>query len=88
MVARQVVLDPARPTWLHLDLDVLDERALPAVTYLQPLGLDWDEFMELVGLLVSAEGLVGVSVADFNPDLDPGGEHARRVVDALTTLLA
>ena len=36
-----------RPAWLHLDLDVLDERALPAVSYPQPLGPDW----ELVALV-------------------------------------
>jgi arginase len=29
-----------RPAWLHLDLDVLDECALPGVSYPQPLGLD------------------------------------------------
>jgi arginase len=26
--------------WLHLDLDALDEAALPAVSYPQPHGLD------------------------------------------------
>jgi arginase len=88
VVARQVVLGAARPTWLHVDLDVLDEQALPAVTYAQPLGLNWDEFVELVRPLVWAEGLLGISVADFNPDLDPGGKHARRVINSLATLMA
>jgi arginase len=40
-----------------------------------------------VGPLAAADGLVGVSVADFNPDLDPDGEHSRRVVDALGAVL-
>ena len=71
------------PAWLHLDLDVLDETALPAVTYPQPLGLDWDELVALARPLAAAPNLAGVSVADFNPDRDPDGEHAARVVDAL-----
>jgi arginase len=63
------------PAWLHLDLDVLDESALPAVSYPQPLGLDWDELVALARPLAATPGLLGVSVADFNPDLDPGGVH-------------
>jgi arginase len=75
-----------RPTWLHLDLDVLDEGALPAVTYPQSLGLDWDELVGLVGPLVAAPNLLGVSVADFNPDRDADGRHAARIVEALGSL--
>jgi arginase len=77
-----------RPAWLHLDLDVLDETALPAVSYPQPLGLDWDELAALAGPLAAAPNLIGVSVADFNPDRDPEGAHARRVVELLGALLA
>jgi arginase len=76
-----------RPAWLHLDLDVLDEQALPAVTYAAPLGLEWDEFVALGRPLAAASNLLGVSVADFNPDKDADGAHAARVVDALVALL-
>jgi arginase len=76
-----------RPAWLHLDLDVLDETALPAVSYPQPLGLDWDELAALAAPLVSAPNLIGISVADFNPDGDPDGSYAKRVVELLATLL-
>jgi arginase len=74
------------PAWLHIDLDVLDEEVLPAVSYPQSLGLDWDELVALVRPLVDAPNLLGVSVADFNPDKDPDGTHAARVVDALGSL--
>jgi arginase family enzyme len=75
-----------RPAWLHLDLDVLDQSVLPAVSYPQALGLDWDELVALIRPLVAAPNLVGVSVADFNPDSDLDGNHAVRVVDALESL--
>jgi arginase len=76
-----------RAAWLHLDLDVLDEAALPAVSYPQPLGLDWEELVELARPLAAAPDLVGVSVADYNPERDPTGAHARAVVAALERLL-
>ena len=74
------------PAWLHIDLDVLDEGVLPAVSYPQPLGLDWDELVALVRPLVAASNLLGVSVADFNPDRDADGTHASRVVEALESI--
>jgi arginase len=76
----------ASPAWLHLDLDVLDESVLPAVSYPQPLGLDWDEFLGLARPLVSAPNIAGISIADFNPDRDPNGTHAARIVEALASL--
>lgn len=72
-----------QPAWLHLDLDALDSEELPAVTYTQPQGLFWDELVELVRPLLTAPSLVGISLADFEPDRDPGADHARRVVEAL-----
>jgi arginase len=77
-----------RPAWLHLDLDVLDESVLPAVSYPQPLGLDWDELVALVRPLVAAPNLLGASVADFNPDRDINSIHAARVVQALESICA
>jgi arginase family enzyme len=75
------------PAWLHIDLDVLDETALSAVSYPQPRGIDWAQLAELSAPLAAAPNLIGVSIADFNPDRDPDGAQARRVVDALVALL-
>ena len=76
-----------RPAWLHLDLDVLDQSVMPAVSYPQPLGLDWNELVALARPLVAAPNLLGVSVADFNPDRDSDGTHATGVVEKLALLL-
>jgi arginase len=73
--------------WLHLDLDVLDEAALPAVTYPQPDGPGWDGLAELVGPLVSSDALIGLDVTDFNPDRDPDGAYAARIVELLASVL-
>lgn len=77
-----------RPVWLHLDLDVLDADVLPAVSYPQAEGLDWEELIALTRPLAAAPTLLGISLADFNPDRDPGGTHAKRVVAGLTRILS
>jgi arginase len=73
--------------WLHLDLDSLDERALPAVSYPQAGGLGWDELEALLAPMLAA-GVLGASVADLNSDLDPDGVYAARVCELLGDLLA
>ncbi|MDR9372508.1 arginase family protein, partial [Conexibacter sp. JD483] len=74
--------------WLHLDLDVLDERELPAVSYPQPQGLSWGELEQLLEPLTASPALIGLSASDLRADLDPDGAHARRVVELLGRLLA
>jgi len=75
------------PMWLHLDVDVLDPADMPAVTYPQGGGPDLDQLAVLLAPLAASPNLVGVSVADFRPDLDPDGHHAARLVDLLDRVL-
>jgi arginase len=87
---KALVTDPARetsravtslavPWWFHVDLDVLATEALPAVDYVQPGGLSWDDLDEVAEVALGA-GPVGWDVTIYNPDLDPTREHARRIV--------
>ena len=46
--AAQRLAADGRRFWIHLDLDVLDERAMPATDYLMPGGLQWDELAALM----------------------------------------
>ncbi|MET8232128.1 arginase family protein [Micromonospora sp. NPDC005298] len=75
------------PAWLHLDLDAVDPRDLPAVTYPEPDGLRWPDLIALVTPLARADRLLGMSVADLNVDEDPDGRHTRRVVEVLAQVL-
>lgn len=88
--ARQAEAVPASAcdgVWLHLDVDVLDPGWLPAVTYPQPGGPDGDQLARLLTPLGRSPRLLGVSVADYRPDLDPDGRHARRLVELLDAVL-
>lgn len=73
--------------WLHLDLDVLDQEALPAVSYPQPGGLSWDELAELLASLIASERLAGMSVADLQAELDPDLAYAQHVIELLAAHL-
>ena len=52
--------------WLHIDLDVLDAEAMPAVSYPLAEGLDWDELEALLAPL-----LARVSAASASPTSTP-----------------
>jgi arginase len=76
----------ARPVWLHVDLDVLDQDVFPATDYLVPGGLDWDALVDLVMPLVRSPDLVGWSLACYNPEKDVDGRDGRAIVTAIERL--
>lgn len=73
--------------WLHVDLDVLSTESLSAVDYRLPGGIDWDQLTEFTRRLLAAPGVIGWDVTIYNPDLDPDGEGARRIVRYLADSL-
>ena len=68
-----------RGYWVHLDVDVLDQDALPATDYLSPGGLGWDELADLLGPLVSGPRCAGLNVTCLNPEKDPAGASTARL---------
>jgi arginase len=73
--------------WIHLDVDVLDEQAMPATDYLMPGGLEWDELAELLGPLCASPAVAGLSIGCVNPEKDPGGRLTRRTSDLVANAL-
>ncbi|WOX23088.1 arginase family protein [Streptomyces solicathayae] len=73
--------------WLHLDLDVLDERVLPAVDSPGRPGLDFSQLAELVSTLAATGRVVGLDVAIYDPELDPDSAYAAPLVDCLASAL-
>ncbi|MFF8933624.1 arginase family protein [Streptomyces paradoxus] len=69
--------------WVHLDVDVLDDAVMPAVDYRQPDGLTWQELETVLRTALSGGGAVGLTVAIFNPRLDPAGTIARHLAACL-----
>ncbi len=69
--------------WLHIDVDILDPACMPAVDSPAPGGL---APAELTGLLAAlAPRASGAQVTVFDPDHDPGGQHAALLASILAT---
>ncbi|MBC7924992.1 MAG: arginase family protein [Bryobacteraceae bacterium] len=69
--------------WIHLDADVLDDAAMPAVDYRLPGGLSVLELVEVLQLAVGTGKAVGLEVTIFNPRLDETGALGARFADAI-----
>jgi arginase len=74
--------------WLHIDLDVLSTKSLPAVDYQQPGGLSWKQLEELARTAMFSGNVLGCNVTIYNPDLDPSSRFAKRIVKFLSAMLA
>jgi arginase len=73
--------------WIHLDVDILDERAMPATDYLMPDGLEWDELAELLGPLCASPAVAGLSIGCVNPEKDADGSLVQRTADLVVGAL-
>jgi arginase len=82
-VLATVAASPLDGYWLHLDVDILDPAIMPAVDSPAPGGLAPAELAALLAAL--APRASGAQVTVFDPDLDPGGQHAALLASILAT---
>jgi arginase len=90
-VAREAVehvLQAAPAWWLHTDLDVLAQDIFTAGRVPddedEPGGLDWQQLTELTLAALACGGCAGWSIAIYDPEQDPDGTEARRIVQYVT----
>jgi arginase len=77
-----------REFMLHLDLDVIAQEEFPAVNVPDSGGLSFSEVRSSFVEFVKQKNLLGLDIAQYNPDKDPDGSAARKVVDLLADALA
>ena len=68
---------------LHLDTDIISQEEFPAVNVPGSGGLSFDEVRQSLGEILSQKTLLALDVAQYNPDRDPGGASAQKLVDLL-----
>lgn len=73
--------------WIHVDVDVLDPRVMPAVDSPEPGGPDIEELAALVRPLVEHPGALGLELTIYDPALDVDGECAARLIEFLELIL-
>jgi arginase len=73
---------------LHLDLDVIAQEDFPAVYMPASGGLRFDEVRAALAEFVRHKNLLGLDVAEYNPDKDPDGTCAKKIIDLLVEALS
>jgi arginase len=73
---------------VHLDLDVIAQQDFPAVVVPGDGGLRFDDVRVALNEFVLHKNLIGLDVAQFNPDKDADGASAKKVVDLLVETLS
>jgi arginase len=73
---------------LHLDLDVLSQEDFPPVNVPASGGLSFDAVRDALREFARSKNLLGLDVAQYNPDKDPDGANAKKIVDLLVEALA
>ncbi len=78
----------AREFVLHLDIDVVAEEDFPAVNVPGSGGLRFEDVRASFTEFVKHKNLLGLDVAQYNPDKDPDGSGAKKLVDLLVEALS
>ena len=78
----------AREFVLHLDVDVIAQEDFPAVNVPGSRGLRFDDVRTSFIEFVKHKNLLGLDVAQYNPDKDTDGGGARKLIDLLVEALS
>jgi arginase len=78
----------AREFVLHLDTDVIAQEEFPAVNVPGSGGLRFDDVRAAFNEFARHKNLLGLDVTQYNPDKDPDGSGAKKIVDLLVDALA
>jgi arginase len=73
---------------LHVDTDIIAQEEFPAVNVPGSGGLSFEEVRLSLREILSQKTLLGFDVAQYNPDLDPDGSGAQKLVGLLVDGLA
>ena len=81
------LLEECAGYWVHLDVDVLDPAAMPAVDAPTTGGIAYLELENLLRGLVVSPDCIGIEVTVFDPDFDLDGVYAQDLVNTLVSVL-
>jgi arginase len=74
--------------WIHVDVDVLDPKIMPAVDSLDPGGMQFSELEEVLTVALASPRALGMELTIYDPDLDPDGHLAEQLVATLERAFA
>jgi arginase len=78
----------AREFMLHLDLDVIAQEEFPATNVPGSGGLSFAETQAALAEFAKHKNLLGLDIAQYNPEKDPDGSGAKKVIELLAEVLS
>jgi arginase len=73
---------------LHLDTDAIAQEEFPAVNVPGSGGLSYEDVRVSLTEFAKSKNLVGLDVAQYNPDRDPDGSTGKKLIDLLVEALS
>ncbi len=73
---------------LHLDVDVIAQEEFPAVNVPGSGGMSLADVQSALTEFAKQKNLLGLDVAQYNPDKDPDGSGASKLIELLAEVLA
>lgn len=80
--------DRADVIMVHLDVDSIDPRMFPLANVPNYTGVSFEEMMRALKVFLGSEKVGGLTIAEVNPDHDPGLEMIKRLADQVVEFLA
>ncbi len=74
--------------WVHFDVDVVDPGLFPLGNVPNWTGVVFEDIRAALGVFLAGEKVGGLSVAEVNPDHDPGLGMTSRLVESIVGALA
>jgi arginase len=82
-VIDQLATQRLTKVWLHVDLDVLDQKVMPAVDSPGSPGFDYAQLSKVVGTLCASGRIAGAEFTIYDPELDPKRRYAKPLVECI-----
>jgi arginase len=79
---------PTQGFWIHVDVDVLATKWMPAVDSPEDGGMTPKELSTLLKVAVSSDHCVGMELTIYDPTLDPAGKGADLIVNILAEVFS
>ena len=73
---------------VHLDVDAIDPLMFPLANIPNLTGVGFEQIMSAMGVFLGSKKVAALSIAEVNPDHDPGLEMVGRLTDRIVGMLA
>jgi arginase len=71
-----------------MDFDAIDKSEMSAVDCPEDTGVSFDRLANILQPIIARPECVGINFTIYDPDLDPGFEQGKKILQFIKTILA